>query len=380
MRVAIVADSHFDEHRRFDECVRLHAWIRQDAERRGCTLTLHAGDMFERRSTPRERAAAFGWVQDMAELGEFVAVRGNHDALEDLPLLSRLDSAHPIMVVEDATVIEVQGALIACLAWPRKAAVLAAAGVDSHDAGEAAATEALRAVLRGLGDELAGHDGPTMLLAHAMVRDSVTSTGQPLVGCDFEIGLEDLALVRAAAYFLGHVHKGQHWLIAGAPCWYPGSPRRTAFGEIEPKGYLVAEWDGARLVGVEFIEAPATPMHLIEDEWSPEGWLCGLHGFPESVAGAELRFRYRVRRDMRQAAATAAAGLEADWRAAGAVNVKLDPQVILEQRTRADAIPVKAPLSEKVEAFWRAKGFDPGDRRERLVAKLRQVEEARHAA
>lgn len=376
MKVAIVADSHWDEHKRFDECVRLHRWIREDAERRGVTCTLHAGDVFERKSTPRERRAAFAWFQDMADLGEVVLVRGNHDALEDLPLLSRLDSAHPIIVVEDATVVEVQGALIACLAWPRKAAILAAGGHDSHDGSEAAAADALRNVLRGLGDELAAHDGPTMLLAHAMVRDSVTSTGQPLVGCDFEIGLEDLALVRAAAYFLGHVHKGQHWLIGGAPCWYPGSPRRTAFGEVEAKGYLVATFDGAKLVSVEFIEAPATPMYLVEDEWGDEGWLVGCHGMPESVAGAEMRFRYRVRRDLRHAAAAAANELADRWRAEGAVLVKLDPIVALERRTRADVIPVHAPLADKAQAFWRAKKLDLGERLTPLLAKLRRVDTA----
>lgn len=56
----------------------------------------------------------------------------------------------------------------------------------------------------------------------------------------------------------------------------------------------------------------------------------------------------------------------------GAVSVVLEPEVIVEQRARAFAQEVaRAPtLEDKVEALWRSKGFDPGDRREPLMAKL----------
>jgi len=378
MKVAIIADSHFDQTKRFEETIRLHDWIAEDCRRRGIDLFEHAGDVFERKSTELERLAAFSWFQKMADLAPGVVVRGNHDKLDELPALAKLDG-HPITVVEEAAVVEIAGALIACVAWPRKSALLAATGSDSHEGSEQLAAEAIRNVLRGLGDEMRGHDGPTMLLAHAMVRDSVTSTGQPLVGCDMEIGLEDLALVGASAYFLGHIHMSQHWLIAGAPCWYPGSPRRTAFGELEAKGYLLATWEGARLVSVEFIEAPATPMILVDDEWSADEWRAGAHGLPDSCAGAEIRFRYRVASDQRDAAHAAAERCRADWLAEGAICVQVEEQVRLEQRTRADAIPVHATLTEKLEAYWAAKQFDPADRRSALLSKLRQIEEARAA-
>lgn len=384
MLVAVVADSHFDEHKRFEECIALHAWIRQDAERRGVTMTLHAGDVFERKSTPRERAAAFPWFQDMADLGPVVVVRGNHDAVDDLPLLTKLDSAHPITVVEETAVVEVGEALVACVAWPRKSAVLAASGAAGHESSEAIAADALRDVMRGLSDELHYHEGPTMLLMHAMVRDSVTSTGQPLVGCDFEIGLEDLALVRADAYFLGHVHKGQDWLIGDAPAIYPGSPRRTNFGELEPKGYVVAEWDWRddvwTFIGWQFVEAPATRMVQLEADFLPDGTFTPPNLTDAEQQGAEVRFRYHVASDQRQAARTAAEAIRAELLGLGAVMVKVEEEVRLERRTRADAIAANAPLAEKVAAFWKAKGFDPADRREALMAKLQRVEEVGRAA
>lgn len=385
MRVAIVADSHFDQHKRFDECIRLHDWIAEDCRSRGIDLFLHGGDVFERKSTELERLAAFSWFQKMADLAPGVVVRGNHDKVDELPALAKLDG-HPITVVETADVVEVAGALVACVAWPRKSALLAATGADSHEGSEALASEALRNVLRGLGDDMRGHDGPTMLLAHAMVRDSVTSTGQPLVGCDMEIGLDDLALVGASAYFLGHIHMMQHWLIAGAPCWYPGSPRRTAFGELEPKGYLLATWEGGRLVSVEFIEAPATPMILLDGEhFGPTRGL-ELSGIGaaamahDSLAGAEVRIRYRVASDQRTGARSDAEEVRERLFKAGAAMVQIEEVVRVEQRTRADAIPAKAPLVDKVQAYWTAKHFEPGDRRAALLAKLQTIEESNVAA
>ena len=80
--------------------------------------------------------------------------------------------------------------------------------------------------------------------------------------------MEDLALVGADAYVLGHIHKSQAWDIGGAPVIYPGSPRRTDFGELEPKGYVIVDvTDSGGVVSWEFVEAPATPMLHFEVFW-----------------------------------------------------------------------------------------------------------------
>lgn len=381
MKVAIIADSHYDQHSRFDECCRVHAWIAEDARARGVDLVLHTGDVYERKSTPLERAAAAGWFQLMAAIAPTVIVRGNHDAVDDLPLLERLEAVHPIKVVQAAEVVHVAGAAVACLAWPQKATLLAATGAEGGEAGSALAADALRNVLRGLALELEEHDGPRIFMAHAMVRGSRTSSGQPLVGCDLELGLEDLALVRAALYALGHIHLGQEWDIAGAPCVYPGSPRRSNFGELEEKCYLVAKFRGAKLVGVERIKTPCTPMYHVDDEWSAgQGWLAGAHGLPETCAGAELRFRYRVASDQRDGARAAAEERRADWLNEGALHVKLEEVVAPTTRARTPEVAAAPTLAGKLEAFWTATRFEPGDRRDALLSKAVQLEEVTRAA
>ena len=395
-RVAIVADSHFHEHSRFDECTTVHDWIADDAAARGVDLTVHTGDLYERKSTPAERRAACNWVQRMADFAPVVVVRGNHDAIGDLPLLERLRAPHPIHVVESVGVLRAGGVVVGCLGWPQRAnlhTMLAAAGRADV---EAASADALRAVLRGLGAEIEryreAYDGcPTMLAAHAMVDGARVSTGQPLVGCDFSLGLGDLALAGAGFYALGHVHCGNDWDVAGAPAVYPGSPRRTAFGELEAKHYVIAEHDGERWT-YERIETPARRMVHVEAQWLdelppgpvresfPNGGL-NFTTDPISHGGAEVRFRYEVPKDRRGQAKAHAQIIEENMKAMGAHSVKLEEVVIVETRARAPEVAEAKTLPERLDAFWRSKSIDVGARRESILDKLTTIEtEARDNA
>lgn len=316
MRIAIVADSHFDEHSRFDECVRLHDWIADDARARGVDVVLHAGDVFERKSTPAERNAFAAWVTRIASFAPVVIVRGNHDALRDLQIFGGLESVFAVVVEEAADAHVVTGAsgesiAVACLAWPRKAELLAS-GAFGDD--EGAAGRALRSVLAGFRDDFAAiakRDGemPRVLLTHAMVRGSMTSVGQPLVGCDMELGLEDLAIAGADLIALGHIHMPQAWDVAGVPAVYPGSPRRTAFGEVEDKGYVVAEFDGPRLVSWERVVAPATPMVLLDVHVAADGTVSPVD--LSGLDGAEVRLRVHGAASARTAIRDASSELRA---------------------------------------------------------------------
>lgn len=412
--IACVSDSHFDHASRFEECVRLHDWIAADLERRHPDLICHAGDVFERKSTPEERLAVARWLRRLADIAPVLIVRGNHDVLGDLPIFARLRGRHPVHVEEAASVHVINGIAVAALAWPRKSEILAHV---AGQAGDELAAEALRAVLRGLGDQLAQHEGPRLLLAHAMVRASRTSTGQPLVGCDFELGLEDLALARADAYLLGHIHLGQDWLVQhrnagslacdggtnadGAPVIYPGSPRRTAYGETELKGYVHLGIDpdqcGCPLafkrgacgscenrgrVTWDRAYTPATPMFLLDYEWTADGMFCHdgaqLHEADlPPLESAEVRFRYRVASDQRDAARAAAAEIKAEWLALGAADVKVEEEVIAVNRARLPEVARMRTLADKLCALWRHRGNEPEpERRERLLAKAESLKGA----
>jgi len=399
-RLAIVADSHHDHSSRFEECVRVHDWIAEDIAAREVDLLLHAGDVYERRSTPEERRAVAAWAQRVTKRTPMIIVRGNHDQPGDLSLLERLETEHELRVVEGAEVLwgsAFGGFVVGCLAWPTKASVLAL-GATSRAEGEADAGTALRNVLLGLGQDMdrASEHEPKVLLAHAMVRGSRVSTGQPLVGCDLEVSIEDLGLARAGLYALGHIHKGQDWAINGAPVIYPGSPRRTAFGELEPKGYVVAEFDGPRCVSWELVPTPCAPMIHITANWVDRldvaldstgeirddvgpGLAFDPYPVPD-VECAEVRVRYVVESDKREAAKAAAVAFRDQLLAAGAANVKIEEEVEAVNGARAPEVARARTLADKLLALWQARRTTPPEQRlHRLTDKASQLEEVARA-
>jgi hypothetical protein len=83
--------------------------------------------------------------------------------------------------------------------------------------------------------------------------------------------------------------------------------------------------------------------------------------------------------DKRDAARASAAALAEVLRKGGAVNVKIEEEVIAETRARAPEIARASTLTEKLEALWSAKQFDPGARREALLGKASDLEGNRAA-
>ncbi len=385
-RIAIVADSHWDQSSRFDECVRIHQWIAADLAARQVDVMLHAGDMFERRSTAAERLAVAAWLQEVADSCAVVLVRGNHDADGDLALFGCLRTRFSVDVVEGCGV-RYPGAgrrrvgptvAVMAMAWPRTA-WMKARGFSGADG-----RELLQNVLRGLGKT----DGATnpnqirILLAHAMVTGSKTSTGQPLVGGDLEIGLEDLALCPADLVVLGHIHNGpaNEWSINQpdgrfTPVIYPGSPRRTAYGETEPKGYLIAEFEGTTLASVERVETPATPMILLESEWRDGSLYGAMVRDVTGCGGADVRHRYHVDAEHREIAAKAAAIFEAGLYKYGAATVKTEERVRATTRARAPEVAAAQTVGDMLRAHWQAKSGAPDDERaNRLVEMANELE------
>lgn len=372
-RIAVIADSHFDEHSRWAETCRLHEWIERDIAKRGVDAVIHTGDVFERKSTPTERNKVAEWLCDVAQHAPVIVIRGNHDPLGDLAIFAELRSKHPIIVEEAAGVHLVGGIAVAAVAWPRKAHLLATLVDAGLEESEQAAGDALRSVFRGLGDQLAQHNGPRVLAMHAMVRGSVTSVGQPLVGCDLEVALDDLALANAHFVALGHIHRGQDWRIGDAPIVYPGSPRRTSFGEIEAKGYVIANFDGG-IPQWERVIVPATPMLLLEGAWNADrGAIEGVSS--EKVTGAEIRLRYEVASEHRDAAKRTAAELRDQMLADGASVVKVEEIVVASVRARAPEVAVARTLADKLAAMWRARAAEPAaEQAARLIGKVTELE------
>lgn len=386
MRVAFLADNQVDERSRLEEHDRVMDFITEDAAEREVDLVLHGGDIFERRSTVRERWSIQRWVRFVTSHAPLVVVSGNHEAAGEVVELGLLDHEKEILATEVPEVFSIAGAKVACLPWPRRSSLHAWLGKPAgHDEVEAAGLDAIRSILRGFADQWRGFKGPKILLAHCMVRGSKQGPDQPLVGQDFELGLEDLALAEATVNLLGHVHMPQEWggyvtrdgEPTEPPTIYAGSPRRTAYaaGELEPKGYVVLEFEGDRLVQWERVPTPATPMVLIEAEYQGPPVLGFTRPDPVIPPGAEVRFRYQVDAVLRAEAAGTAASIADEMRTAGAAEVLVEEAVRPLSLARAPEVAAAPTLREQARAYWRAKGMDLGAAEERVLGRLARLEE-----
>ncbi len=372
VRVIASGDHHWCEASRWDECVRVHDFMVDLVARERPDAFLSGGDIFDRRSTPKEREHVARWLTRMAEHCPVVCAKGNHD--ESLSLLGELRSKHPIIIEQRAGVHRVGALRVAAMAWPSKS-TLAAMLPGSLEEQDLAARDALRSVLRGLGQQLASGVGPTILLGHFMINGAVLSAGNPMIGAELNVGLEDLGLVGADVTIAAHIHRRQTWSHNGRPILYTGSPFRTAFGEVEEKSVaLVSINDGE--VDVQHVPTPCARMLLVSVTWESGAlrWT-GVHQGPDlpgSLDGAEVRLRYTVEGDRRDEARAAARGLEERWLAAGAALVKVEEEVVATQRARAPEIAAAVSIEDKLRALWARQGVE-GERVERLLGRVKEV-------
>lgn len=380
-RLLGTADNHYCERIRFDECIKVHDFMVDVARDAKIDLFVDAGDVYESASTAVERRAAAGWVTRMAEVAPGVFVKGNHDLRLELAILRMLQTKHPIIVEEGADVHYVAGAAVAAIAWPERAAILAAAG--SIQGAEEGIREALGAVFRGLGAQLAQHNGPRIGLGHLMIDGSIASTNQPLLGMPINVSLSDLALLNAHIGIAGHIHRSQRFDVFGAPWLYPGSPFRTDHSQVEQKSVALAEFDGQRLVKVEEISTPCTPMRDIESTYDQHSF-DRLRGIASSkdLDGAEVRWRITVPAAQREECDRHSREWADRLVAEGAKSVKIEIETAVETRARAPEVAAARGAVDKVVAHWESVGFDPGDRRDSLLLKVAELEEqeARDAA
>jgi len=379
IRIAHIGDQHFNQRNRWDECLRVMAWIAQDIAARNVDLVLLGGDLFEKSPSHEETLAAALWVQQLANAAEVVGVYGNHDKGGSLDVLGELHATHPISIYATPQVHSAAcGVQVACLPWPRKAHLLAALGREvGHEESASIAQEALRDVYRGLAHQMDARPWPRVGLAHVMIDGAKTDHEQPIVGADLAVSLADLGLLRADYIACSHIHMHQEFMWSGAWFVYAGAPYHCNYGEFQPgKGYVVLDVaDGA--IEWERVAAPCTPMVLVETTWDGSGFDGGQRRLTDAEqTGADVRLRYHVAEDQREAARAAAEDVKRELLDLGAARVTLDPVVRPVTRARAPEITEAKTLKDKLRTVWRVRGesLEP-EREERVLGKLSILED-----
>lgn len=408
MRFALIGDSHLDRSSRWEETLRIHRSIAEDLWTREVDAIGHSGDLWHAKPNREERAAAAEWLAQLAEIAPVIAVNGNHSPPECLATLdSRFDpnhlaellgwppsmvrpvrAKHPVTVESAAGVHIIAGCAVACLGWPSRAQLLSYSGADGEEA-KHLGHEALQNVLRGLGTELAKHDGPRLFIGHTTITGAKSGVGFEMIGTSFELGLSDLALVGADGYGLGHIHEGpeNQWTIGEAPVWYSGSPRHVNWGETSPRYYTIVDIVGHKAT-VEYIRTPAHGMLTCRVQWTPgvelPEWMAALgKDFYDKVTsegelklnGEEVRVQYDVASEHRPAAAASAREFADTLLACGASDVQLEPKPIITTRARAPEVSTATTTPGKLQALWRSKGPYPEPELEvRLSSKVDELE------
>lgn len=385
-RIAFTGDTHADERSRFEEHERVMDFIVTDAADRGCCALFHGGDVFERKSTERERAAVGSWINKALRWMCVYISGGNHECPGEVAELGRV---HSIDAVEVPFVDIGTECAVAVLPWPRRAQLAAwveklTGRAPTPEELTAEAHEQMREVLREMGRQLAKAppNRPRVLLGHVELSGAKTDPDQPaMMGSGLKLSIEDLMLAGADAICLSHVHLPQDWTAirsdgVAVPIIYAGSPRRTAYakGELVEKSYTVLTFEGRALTW-ERVPTPATPMQLVEATWTDGvGFDCSADA-AELVPGAEVRMRVTVPADRRDAARRDAELVRGSWLAMGVAEVVIEEIVQPTTRARAPEVAAAPTLADKLRAVWAAQGEQaPSEERAaRLTAKAEEI-------
>ncbi len=381
MIVAHTADLHLDErapHESLAEQVDRLVWVGEDARDSGASLMLCAGDVFERASTPAERNAAILVFVRWASLFPVVVVYGNHDRPGDLDYLGVLSTDYPIYVLDRPDIIKPTNlhCQVACLPWPRKSWL--AGRVDAGTDLSELATAAMRVILTGFAANLGEPEsrfGPAVLLGHLEIGSALTDSGQPMAGiAEAVLSEQDLRMVGADYYALGHIHKRQ---ILDGDIVYAGSPRQTTFGEDPGKGYTLADFDSPSYPEVLHKVAPGRDLHTVVAVWDGGDLVVdvGEYGIKQAREGTAIRIVYECDESNRQDAQAQAEQAREVLLKAGARSVKLDPKVKATHRVRSEAIREAKTHEDRLRALWDARGSTP-ERADPILAKLGTLEAA----
>lgn len=377
MIVAHTGDLHITEKpgpgaATLDEQTGILDWIGNDAHKAGAEAMLVAGDIFDKASTPAERNAAIDVFARWAELFPVVVAYGNHDRPGDLNFLRFAERDFPVKVADIPQTVTPQGLRVECLPWPRKANIVALMEAATGCDYENIAQSAMAAILASMRVKCDATSNPSVLLAHAELGAALMDSGQPLAGrCDIELSEGDLLDTGADYIALGHIHKAQ--TLGDGKIRYCGSPRPTAFGQEDPKGYSLVEVIPGQAPIIEHRESPAHRMISAVAAYDGDrDELIPSEDRPGLVQGAAYRLSYVATSSERGAARKEAERIRDSMIYQGARSVMLDPRITQTHRVRSEGIRRAIRTDEKLSAYWDNVGRPK--REQQLVAKLAELE------
>ena len=289
-------------------------------------------------------------IQRILEVCPIAAVQGTptHDLTGCYAALQALKGANPFYMMQPDNPRFLGGMLV--LGCPEPSREWLLAGKEGANAEETAnlLRDGMRSILLGLGAIRANHpELPCVMLYHGVVEGASIQNGQVIGAGEITIGREDLALVGADYYALGHIHLAQQ--IPGLNAYYSGSAYPVSWGELGQNGFNLVEFgegrhEGKLLTLVKCIPFPHPRRVKFSLPWpEPAG----------DVAGVQAWICYKATKENAAKIDTAAL-LEAYMEQGALPGSRVTVELIPTETVRAPEITEKHRLREKILVYAEA--------------------------
>jgi len=306
LRILHTADVHFEREHQEQALASLEALYAHGRDD-GVDLWAIAGDLFGR-AVANTAAAGFprlvAILQRMLDLAPIVAVRGTpthdidgcYEALQEIKARFRFTLLGPresSFLGPDGDVGGDAGARLLILGCPEpsKEWFLRDKEGLGRDEATQAVKDGMRQLLLGLGAIRKQYAAlPCLMVYHGAVEGASLCNGQTLRPGELAIGREDLTLVGADYYALGHIHLAQQ--VGGLQAYYPGSAYPVNWGEVDQKGFNQVEiWPSGSPLMIMRIPFPHPPRRKLVKELTEDI-------LDEEVRGFQVWVVHRVPKDV----------------------------------------------------------------------------------
>jgi DNA repair exonuclease SbcCD nuclease subunit len=333
-------------------------------------LVCITGDVYERASEPGSRNLAAECIQQLAEHAPIIIVKGNHDAPGDLKILSELKSKYPIEVDEIPCTREFYrnsevSIRIHTLPWLTKARWMTLHPEASKEEGDSTVSQMVLQHLRNV--VALGSGYKHILVGHLTIAGAKCQAHQQMSADGITLGLYDLREAGVYAALLGHIHLKQE---VGSPLhFYNGSIASLDYGESPDKWFSVLD---TKTDKVEQVRLNTVHRQDVNATWMPHGIEIDCNQ-TSLLYGARVRVNLKV--DGGDNLPLAKKAVE-DWlKEVGALEYKINPQVITQAQVRSVEISKAESMANKLEQWWLATSRPEDSVTKDMQNKLQELEE-----
>ena len=331
-------------------------------------LIVITGDVYDRASEPGSRNIAADAIKHLADYAPVFIVRGNHDAPGDLMILDKIRSKYSVTVFETAMEMayEEPGVMFHIIPWVTKSRWQSSHPEASKEEGDQTVSQMVLTYLRN--NVALNPDYKHILVGHMTVAGAKAQNHQQMGADGVTIGLHDIAEAGFDAAMLGHIHLRQE--LGGPSYFYNGSIAALDYGETPDKYFSVYDTKTGK---VEWIRLETIHRQDITARWASTGIV--VDPIDENlINGSRVRANLRIEGGDN---AEKAKEQLAEWlKNAGALEYKINPQVVPVSKVRASQISKATKLSDKLKQYWEATGFPDKETQKDMLDKLSELEDS----